>query len=59
MRKEAGRAYIIPDERPPFDRTGKPRWPPGWGPERRVQTESDIFELLWLEFRPPHERNAP
>jgi hypothetical protein len=34
-------------------------WPPGWGPERRVQCERDIFELLSVEYRPPNERNAP
>ena len=59
MRKEGSRAYLVPDERPPLDREGQPRWPPGWSAERRVQSEADIMELLWLEYRPPHERNAP
>lgn len=59
MRKDGKSAIVVPDEGPPLDRDGTPRWPPGWGPVRTVETEQDIFELLGVPYRPPHERNAP
>jgi hypothetical protein len=60
MRKdERGRAVLVPEEAAPLDRFGKPYWPEGWGPERRVRHESDIFELLGIKYWPPHLRNAP
>lgn len=46
MRKDGKSAIVVPDEGPPLDRDGTPRWPPGWGPGRTVETEQDIFELL-------------
>ncbi|KAI3428493.1 hypothetical protein D9Q98_007318 [Chlorella vulgaris] len=54
-----GEVFIVPDERPPTDKDGKEQWPSGWHPGRRVESERDIFELLSLPYREPHERNAP
>jgi hypothetical protein len=54
-----GEVFIVPDERSPTDKNGKEQWPPGWHPGRRVESERDIFELLSLPYREPHERNAP
>ena len=59
MRKDGNSAIVVPDEGPPLDRDGTPRWPPGWESGRTVETEQDIFELLGVPYRPPHERNAP
>ena len=59
MRKEQGNAVLVPDEAPPLDRAGKPSWPEGWAPSRKVLHESDIFELCGIPYKPPHLRNAP
>ncbi|KAL4428436.1 hypothetical protein ABPG75_002525 [Micractinium tetrahymenae] len=59
LRKVGSESLIVPDEAPPLDRAGQERWPPGWGPGRRVETEADLFELLAIPYRQPHERNAP
>jgi hypothetical protein len=59
MQKMEGESFIVPDERPPIDATGEERWAPGWGPGRRVKTERDVFELLAIPYREPHERDAP
>jgi DNA polymerase mu len=59
MRKIDGTSYIVPDERPPVDRSGQERWPPGWQPGRRVESERDVFELVGIRYRQPHERDAP
>ena len=59
MRKIDGTSYIVPDERPPVDRSGQERWPPGWQPGRRVESERDVFELVGIPYREPHERDAP
>lgn len=49
----------MPEESPPVDKSGKELWPPGWQPGRRVELEEDVFELLRVPFRQPHERDAP
>ncbi|KAL4439228.1 hypothetical protein ABPG77_004130 [Micractinium sp. CCAP 211/92] len=59
MRKVGGESLIVPEQAPPLDRSGQEHWPPGWGPTRHVHTEADLFELLGIPFRDPHERNAP
>jgi hypothetical protein len=40
------------------------KWPGGWHPQedgihRRVECEKDIFDLLGLPYREPHERDCP
>ena len=50
---------MVPDEAPPRHAGGKPHWPPGWAPGRRVEHERDIFELLGLPYREPHKRDMP
>ncbi|CAK0786589.1 hypothetical protein CVIRNUC_009803 [Coccomyxa viridis] len=59
MRKEQGKAVLVPDEAPPLDRDGKPVYPPGWAGTRPVRHECDIFELCGIPYKPPHLRNAP
>jgi len=59
IRVEGRNAYFVPYEKPPLDRYGREWWPPGWHAGRRVETERDIFELVNLPYRPPHERQAP
>ena len=59
MRVEGREAFFVPHERPPLDRAGQDWWPPGWHKDRPVTCEADIFELLNLPYRPPHERQAP
>ena len=59
MRKEQGKAVLVPDEAPPLDRDGKPVYPPGWAATRPVRHERDIFELCGIPYKPPHLRNAP
>lgn len=59
MQKIGGQSFIIPDEHAPVDAAGEERWPPGWGPGRRVETERDVFELLGIPYHEPHERDAP
>ena len=34
-------------------------WPPGWSAERPVLTQSDVYELLGLEYREPWQRDCP
>ena len=59
MRKEGQQSCVVPQEGPPFDRSGKPWWPPGWDENRVVKDEGDIMELLGVPRREPHERNCP
>lgn len=59
MRKEGQQACLVPLEGPPFDRNGKPWWPPGWDENRVVKDEGDIMELLGVPRREPHQRNCP
>lgn len=59
FRKMDGESIMVPDEAPPLDRDGREHWPPGWRPGRQVETEADLFELLGIPYREPHERNAP
>lgn len=58
LRKVEGRSLLVPDEAAPTDRSGSERWPPGWHPGRRVQSQRDVFELLGLPYRHPQERDA-
>ena len=59
MQKQGNESFVVPDERSPLDKAGQERWPPGWGPGRRVECERDVFELLQVPYREPHERDAP
>lgn len=58
MRKSGGDVCLVPDEKSPLSHGGQERWPPGWGPGRRVEAEGDVFDLLGIPYREPHERNA-
>ena len=57
--KDQGQAWLVPSERPPRGRDGELAWPPGWHLGRTVATQDDIFELLGLPYRAPHDRNCP
>lgn len=59
LRKVGGDSLVVPEQAPPVDTAGQERWPLGWRPGRHVETEADLFELLGIPFREPHERNAP
>lgn len=50
---------MVPEEGPPLNGDGDPEWPPGWSDDRKLQHESDVFELMGLPYHPPHERNCP
>jgi len=54
-----GKSRIVPDEAAPLGKGGKEQWPPGWHPGRKVSTQRDVFELLGVPYREPHERDAP
>ena len=51
-----GQVWIVPEEGPPIDQQGQPKWPLGW-PEG-VTTEMDILNLLSIPRRQPRERRA-
>eukprot|EP00891_Asterochloris_glomerata_P008481 jgi/Astpho2/8481/Aster-x1522 len=51
-----GQVWIVPEEGPPIDQQGQPKWPLGW-PEG-VTTEMDILDLLSIPRRQPRERSA-
>ena len=53
-----GRSLIVPDKAAPTDRSGRERWPAGWGPGQRVETQQDVFQLLGLPHREATERDA-
>ena len=62
--KHEGQVWVVPEEGPPIDQQGQPKWPLGWpedgrGGRRKVTTEMDIFDLLSVPRRQPWERNAP
>ncbi|KAK9820638.1 hypothetical protein WJX81_002025, partial [Elliptochloris bilobata] len=59
MRVVGRNAFFVPMEKPPLNCAGQEGWPPGWHKDRPVTCEADIFELLNLPYRPPHERQAP
>lgn len=59
MVKDRSEAYLVPSEGPPQNRDRQPGWPSDeWNLKRAVQTEEDLFELLGIPYRAPHERKA-
>ncbi|PRW44242.1 DNA polymerase lambda [Chlorella sorokiniana] len=58
LRKVDGSSLLVPDEAAPTDCSGRERWPPGWYPGRRVESQADVFALLGMPYKEPHERDA-